>query len=83
MNDEKTDNDCRRLPHSSISFQLLHLLEISSILANRSCSSSQFRCQNETKCIPDRWRCDRHADCSDGSDELDCGKASLVFVPFT
>ncbi|XP_041482271.1 low-density lipoprotein receptor-related protein 2-like [Lytechinus variegatus] len=37
------------------------------------CSSSQFACANQEKCIPLSWRCDTEKDCSDGSDEpVDC-----------
>ena len=53
------------------------------VLAHRSCAASQFRCQNQTKCIPARWRCDRHADCTDGSDEMECGTVLIGYCLIT
>lgn len=35
------------------------------------CTSGQFRCTNAI-CIPNRWRCDGHADCTDAVDEANC-----------
>ena len=45
----------------------------------RACSESEFRCDNH-KCIRGHWKCDHDNDCSDGSDEKNCGK--LQDVPF-
>ena len=36
------------------------------------CASSQFKCHNDTTCIPDSWICDRIIDCADNSDEKYC-----------
>lgn len=43
------------------------------------CNSGQFRCTNAI-CIPTRWRCDGHADCTDHSDEVNCSKFSFFEV---
>uniref|UniRef100_A0A672JCA6 Low density lipoprotein receptor-related protein 2b n=1 Tax=Salarias fasciatus TaxID=181472 RepID=A0A672JCA6_SALFA len=33
------------------------------------CSSTQYRCGDNEKCVPIWWKCDGQSDCSDGSDE--------------
>ncbi|XP_059822369.1 low-density lipoprotein receptor-related protein 2a isoform X1 [Hypanus sabinus] len=34
-----------------------------------TCTSTQYRCTNNERCIPIWWKCDTERDCSDGSDE--------------
>lgn len=41
------------------------------ILAKRTCSSSQFAC-DETSCIWKDWQCDGDPDCPKGTDEIGC-----------
>ncbi|XP_076445601.1 prolow-density lipoprotein receptor-related protein 1-like [Babylonia areolata] len=36
-----------------------------------NCTTSQFQCKNESKCIPLWWKCDGRKDCLDNSDEPD------------
>lgn len=49
--------------------------------AGRTCTSEQFSCSNGA-CVPGEYRCDRLADCSDGSDERNCRKFSPGWIPF-
>lgn len=45
------------------------------------CHINEFRC-TEGKCIPQSKKCDNSRDCSDGSDEHDCGKDFINFSFF-
>ncbi|XP_046568770.1 low-density lipoprotein receptor-related protein 2-like isoform X1 [Haliotis rubra] len=38
----------------------------------KNCSSTEFRCDNGSSCIPLDWRCDGSADCMDETDESNC-----------
>lgn len=59
--------------------------EMCSKLGYRSCSESEFQCNN-SKCIPNHWRCDHDDDCGDNSDEKNCGnfkcKVSALYFSF-
>lgn len=37
------------------------------------CTNDEFTCKDGS-CISMSWKCDRQIDCSDGSDESECGK---------
>jgi low density lipoprotein-related protein 2 len=45
------------------------------------CHDGQFRCSNAI-CIPARWRCDGHSDCTDSSDEANCTMISCPDTKF-
>lgn len=51
------------------------------ISVSRTCDSTYFRCHN-AHCIPGRWFCDDDQDCSDGSDESECGKSLIIYLHF-
>ena len=41
---------------------------------DKPCARGQFHCISNGRCIIHSWRCDNYQDCSDGSDERNCGK---------
>uniref|UniRef100_A0A3P8XJT4 EGF-like domain-containing protein n=1 Tax=Esox lucius TaxID=8010 RepID=A0A3P8XJT4_ESOLU len=45
------------------------------------CEDGQFQCNNK-RCIPTIWRCDEDDDCSDNSDEENCGKKTCAPAEF-
>lgn len=59
-----------------------------SLLANRSCTATEFTCANNRpplrRCIPRAWVCDGDADCSDALDEhQNCTRRSCTENEFT
>lgn len=38
------------------------------------CQEGEFRCEKDGTCINLDWRCDGDTDCSDDSDERQCGE---------
>jgi len=41
------------------------------------CAANQFFCPGDAKCIARKKRCDFNADCTDGSDEANCGNCDF------
>ncbi|RWS07607.1 low-density lipoprotein receptor-related protein 4-like protein [Dinothrombium tinctorium] len=59
------------MPKANISF----LYFLPSKAASKTCAPDEFRCSSG-RCIRSTWRCDGDIDCSDNSDEKDCGQRS-------
>ena len=49
---------------------------------NAGCTPNQFMCANG-QCVPVTARCNSRTECTDGSDELNCGMMQYVFFYFT
>ena len=46
------------------------------------CQPDEFLCQNKEQCLPRDFVCNFVSDCSDNSDELNCGMHDAQFSPF-
>ena len=46
------------------------------------CGPDSYKCNNQTKCVPQHWICDGDEDCDDGGDERlpQCGKWTKVLL---
>ncbi|XP_065055467.1 low-density lipoprotein receptor-related protein 4-like isoform X1 [Rhopilema esculentum] len=47
------------------------------------CKDGQWKCLNSSSCIPVSWKCDGRVDCSNGTDEYNCGKTTCPLNNFT
>ena len=45
----------------------------------KGCTKDHFKCDNG-ECVPSVWKCDGESDCSDDSDESDCGGKTLIIM---
>jgi len=45
-----------------------------------ACSTNQFRCVSDGRCIPTYQRCDFRLQCTDGSDEANCSKKKIEIL---
>ena len=54
-----------------MNYKLLFLFNLQFVNTSH-CSTHQFRCRDNSACIPLNWLCDHLIDCSDASDETHC-----------
>ena len=53
--------------------KLIHDLTLSISASVLVCQEDEFRCANNEQCLPQDFVCNFVQDCSDNSDELNCG----------
>ena len=58
---------------------IIALILIVSALSVRRCSADEFTC-GDGSCVDVRRRCDQYQDCSDGSDEANCGLFTCIII---
>ena len=64
------------VPKTKYTFEAQFILKFELLIAV-SCGTGAFRCTN-LQCIQSSDRCDGTRDCTDGSDEIGCGKLCLI-----
>lgn len=57
---------------------LLLIIYLNMCIAGRCDNDTEFRCNSDNKCIDLTLRCNRVFDCTDHSDEENCGIYELI-----